>query len=308
VTALSSLSAAAAGSAQGLLSPDSGVRSNLTGLDDLELLRIVGSLPRSSARRAAAFELLIGRYGYVVSSCVQRYRRSPEPTEDLMQAGFVGLIRAINNFDPAFGHGLSSYAWPCVLGELKRHFRDKRWQVHVERPLQELVLRMREETGRLAQQLGHTPADAELARHLGVRDAEIRAARRAELVLLPRSLDEPAGGRAGAATLADLIGGEDPRLEQMLGMRAVAAHWGELPLREQKILVLRFYGGMTQAQIGQQLGISQMHVSRLLAGTLGYLRSRLLDLPEHAGPVILAARTDSPCHQPSAAPTGLLSS
>ncbi|HUD38654.1 MAG TPA: sigma-70 family RNA polymerase sigma factor [Streptosporangiaceae bacterium] len=282
MAALPSATASGAGPVQVLPVPAGGIRRDLTALDDRELLGIVRSLPRSSERRAAACELLVGRYGNIVSSCAQRYSRSPEPAEDLMQVGFVGLIKAINNFDPALGFGLSTYAWPYVLGEIKRHFRDKRWQAHVERPVQELVLHVREATGRLTQQLGRMPADAELARDLGVRDADIRDARRAELVLQPRSLDEPASGMAGAASLADLLGAEDPRLEHVLGMRAVAAHWGELPLRELKILVLRFYGGMTQAQIGQQLGISQMHVSRLLARALGYLRSRLLGPPERA--------------------------
>jgi RNA polymerase sigma-B factor len=272
-----------------VLSSATATRRDLTGLDDLELLALTGSLPRSSDRRAAACDLLVSRYRGLVLSCVRQYSGSPEPAEDLTQVGYVGLVKAINNFDPAFGYGLSSYARSYILGEIKRHFRDKRWQVHVERPLQELVLQVREATGRLTQQLGRRPADAELAGHLGVREADIRDARRAELVLQPRSLDEPAGCRDNPASLADFLGGEDARLEHMLGMRAVAAHWGELPAREQKILVLRFYGDMTQAQVGQQLGISQMQVSRLLAHALGYLRPRLLGLPERAADAVLDA-------------------
>jgi RNA polymerase sigma-B factor len=275
---VSATTASAAETVPALPAPAGRIRPDLGGLDDRELLDIVRSLPRSSERRAAACELLVGRYRNVVWSCVQRYRRGPEPAEDLMQAGYVGLVKAINNFDPAFGRSLAAYARPCITGEIKRHFRDKRWQVHVERPVQELVLQVREATWQLTQQLGHMPADAELASHLGVSDADIRDARRAELVLQPRSLDEPAGGQAGPASLADLLGEEDQQLDHMLGMQAVATHWGELPLREQKILLLRFYGGMTQAQVGQQLGISQMHVSRLLAHALGYLRPRLIGL------------------------------
>jgi RNA polymerase sigma-B factor len=254
----------------------------LAGLDDRELLGIVGSLPRSSERRAAACELLVGRHRGLVRLCVQRYRRGPEPAEDLMQVGYVGLLKAISNFDPAFGRGLAAYAQACIAGEIKRHFRDKGWQVHVERSVQELVLQVREAARQLTQQLGHMPADPELGRYLGVSDADIRDARRAELVLRPLSLDEPLGGQSGVASLGDLLGGEDPQVEHMLGMRAVATHWGELPRREQKILLMRFHGDMTQAEIGQQLGISQMHVSRLLAHALGYLRPRLLGLPEGA--------------------------
>ncbi len=245
-------------------------------LEDRELLALAGSLPCTGDDRAEARDVLVSRYRGLVGSCVRQYSRGPELTEDLMQVGFVGLVKAINNFDPALGFSLSSYARSYVIGEIKRHFRDRRWQVHVERPLQELVLRVRQETSELAQRLGRTPTDAELASCLGVRDSDVRDARLAELVLQPRSLDEPAGDHVGAASLADLIGGEDPRLEHVLGMLAVETHWAELPATEQKILVLRFYGGMTQVQVGQQLGISQMQVSRKLAHALGYLRPRVV--------------------------------
>jgi RNA polymerase sigma-B factor len=250
--------------------------AELAGLDDRELLRIVRSQPLGSGRRAAACELLVARHRNLVRSCVQRYRRSPEPAEDLMQVGYVGLLKAINNFDPDLGGSLAAYAQPCVSGEIKRHFRDKRWQVHVERSMQELVLQVREATKQLTQQLGHQPADKELTGHLGITDADLREARRADLVFQPASLDAPVAGRPDAATLADVLGEEDREVEHTLDMESVAAHWNELPRREQKILLLRFYGDMTQAEIGQQLGISQMHVSRLLAHALGHLRKRLL--------------------------------
>jgi RNA polymerase sigma-B factor len=251
--------------------------ADLAGLDDRELLRIVRSQPRASTQRAAACELLVARHRNLVRSCVQRYMRSPEPAEDLMQVGYVGLLKAINNFDPDLGGSLVAYAQPCISGEIKRHFRDKRWQVHVERSMQELVLRVRDATKELTQQLGHQPADEELTGHLGISDAELREARRADLVFQPASLDAPVAGRPDAATLADVLGAEDPEVQLTLDMESVAAHWGELPRREQKILLLRFYGDMTQAEIGQQLGISQMHVSRLLAHALRHLRQRLLD-------------------------------
>jgi RNA polymerase sigma-B factor len=120
-----------------------------------------------------------------------------------------------------------------------------------------------------------------MARHLNVSGDDLRDARRAELAFRPSSLDAPIAGLSGQVTLADLLGEEDRAVELMLGMRAVAAHWGELALREQKILRMRFADDMTQAQIGQQLGISQMHVSRLSAHALGYLRQRLIGPPGH---------------------------
>ncbi len=262
---------------------------DMAALDDGQLLGIVRSQPWDSDRRSLACELLVSRHRNLVRSCVQRYRRSPEPAEDLMQVGYVGLLKAINNFDPALGGSLAAYAQPCVSGEIKRHFRDKRWHVHVERALQERVLEVREATSRLTQQLGHAPAESELASHLGTSDAELRAARRAELVFQPCSLDAPLGDRPDAARLADVLGEEDPGVEHTLDMQSVATHWDELPRREQRILLMRFYGDMTQAEIGEQLGISQMHVSRLLAHALGHLRDRLLGLTEHAAGPSLAA-------------------
>ena len=255
---------------------------DLARLDERALLGIARSLPPGSERRAAACELLVTRYHWLVQSCVRPYLRSPEPAEDLMQVGYVGLLKAIGNFDPAICGSLAAYARPCISGELKRHFRDKRWQVHVKRSVKDLVLEAREATWQLAQELGRTPAESDLARHLGVSAEELRDARQADLALQPSSLDAPLADQPGISTLADLLGQEDPRVEHMLNMNAVAAHWGELPPREQEILLMHFRGGLPQTEIGRRLGISQMHVSRLRARALGYLRSRLLGLEEHA--------------------------
>jgi RNA polymerase sigma-B factor len=252
------------------------VREELAGLDDRALVSLVQSLPRASARRMAACELLVSRYEGLVRSCVRRYVRGPVSAQDLMQVGYVGLLTAISHFDSAVGASLGAYARPCVSGELKRYFRDKRWALRVKRPVQELVLQVRDATGPLAQQLGRTPADSDLARHLGVSGDELREARQAEVAFQPSSLDAPMPGQSATGTLADVLGGEDPRLEHMLGMQAVAEHWGELPSREQQILIMDFGGGMTQTQIAQRLSISQMHVSRLRTHALGHLRARLL--------------------------------
>jgi RNA polymerase sigma-B factor len=255
---------------------------DLAGFDDRALLDIVGSSPRASERRAAAYEVLVVRYRLLVRSCVRPYLGSPESAEDLMQVGYLGLLKAIGNFDPAYCCGLATYARPSISGELKRHFRDKRWPIHVKRSVQNLVIEVREATWQLAQELGRTPAEADLARYLGVSADDVRHARRAALAFQPGSLDAPVVGREGASTLADLIGQEDPRLEHMLRLHAVATHWDELPHREQEILLMDFRGDMTQIEIGRKLGISQMHVSRLRTHALGYLRSRLLDLEERA--------------------------
>ena len=281
MAAISSGTVSAAESVPGSVAPPGRMlKQDLAGLDDRELLDIVRLSPSASQRRAAACELLVSRHQGLVWSCVRRYLSSPELAEDLMQVGYVGLLRAISRFDPAFGCSLATYARPCISGELKRHFRDKRWQVRVKRPVQELVMEVREATWRLAQELGRTPAESDLARHLGVSGDELRQAQRAELAFQSYSLDAPLAGEPSIGTLADYLGQEDPRIEHMLGMQAIAAHWAELPPREREILLLDFLGGMTQTQIGQRLSISQMQVSRLRAHALGYLRSRLLDPEE----------------------------
>jgi len=251
-------------------------RADLLSRDDSELLELVKSEPIGSSVRGAACEILVKRYEALVRSCVLRYRDSPESVEELMQVGYVGLLKAINNFDPAFGGALAAYAQPCISGEIKRHFRDKRWQVRVKRSAQELLLEMRKASGDLAQDLGHAPSDAELARHLGVSDEELQEARQADMFFHTSSLDAPLTQADGPARLADLLGADDPELERALDMDAIGAHWNELPSRERRILLMRFYGNLTQAEIGERLGVSQMHVSRLQATALRYLRECLL--------------------------------
>jgi len=257
-----------------------GCRAELNRLSDDELLVRFRALPQDSHERAVACEILVQRYERLVRSCVRQYRGSPEPVEDLMQVGYVGLLKAINNFDPGVGRNLAAYAQPCITGEIKRYFRDKRWQVHIERPVQERLLELREAARHLTQQLGHAPSDAELASDLGLTEADVREAHAADMVLQPASLDAPLSGQPDTASLADLLGEEDPEMEHALSMEALAAHWDELPRREQRILLMRFYGDMTQAEIGRTLGISQMHVSRLLAHALTFLRQRILASPD----------------------------
>src|ERR1700683_3831891 len=144
-----------------------GSRAELKELTDNALLAKVHSLPRGSELRAAACEILVERYGKLVRPCVRQYRGSPEPTEDLMQVGYLGLLKAINNYDPEVGDSLSAYPQPCVSGEIKRHFRDKRWQIHVRRSAQELLLELRKANEDLTHQLGREPGEDELAERLG---------------------------------------------------------------------------------------------------------------------------------------------
>ncbi len=261
-----------------------GDRAGLKELSDNALLGRIRALPRDSELRAAVCEILVARYQKLVRSCVRQYRGSPEPTEDLMQVGYVGLLKAINNYDPEVGDSLSAYAQPCISGEIKRHFRDKRWQIHVRRSAQELLLELRKATEELTQQLGRSPEEAELAERLGVSRDDMQEARQADLVFSTYSLDAPMSDRDDPALLADMLGDDDPDVAHTIDMEAVNKHWDELPEREQRILVMRFYGNLTQTEIGERLGISQMHVSRLLARALGHLKSRLLDSAETETP------------------------
>jgi RNA polymerase sigma-B factor len=267
--------------------PDAGLRPGsraaLKDLSDSDLLARVRALPRDNELRAAACEILVDRYGKLVRSCVRQYRGSPEPTEDLMQVGYVGLLKAINNYDPEVGTSLSAYAQPCVSGEIKRHFRDKRWQIHVRRSAQELLLELRKANEELTHQLGRAPAQDELAGQLGVSDDDLQEARQADLMFSTYSLDAPLSDREDPALLADMLGDDDPAVAHTIDMEAVNAHWEELPEREQRILVMRFYGNLTQTEIGDRLGISQMHVSRLLTRALAHLRSKLLDGDDGSG-------------------------
>jgi RNA polymerase sigma-B factor len=194
-----------------------------------------------------------------------------------MQVGYVGLLKAINSFDPERGGDLAAYARPSVSGEIKRHFRDKRWQVHVTRPVQELRLEMRSAISELTQQLQRAPRDAEVARFLNVSSGQLVEAQAADLTFRPASLDAPVAGDASEETreLADVIGGVDKRLDQIIEMEALAVHWPQLPPVEQRVLLLRFYGNLTQEEIAKRLGVSQMQVSRLQKRALSQLRTAI---------------------------------
>jgi len=244
---------------------------------DEELIRLVQTLPHGDARRDRACEVLMARYGHIVRSAVQRHRAAPDLAEDLTQVGYLGLMKAITHFDPTVGSSLAAYAQPCVTGEIKRHFRDKRWQLRVTRPAQELRLELRRATDDLAQQLAHTPSDTELASHLQITQGEVATARLAARAFTATSLDAPVSSDDGAASIGELIGDEDPGLEHTLNMEALRTHWAELAEPDRQLLLMRFYGNMTQSEIGEQLGVSQMQVSRLLRRTLDYLRQRLTE-------------------------------
>jgi RNA polymerase sigma-B factor len=266
-------------------------RRALRELPDDDLLACCRAHPQGSTERDAACEVLVRRYTPLVRACARQYMNSPEPADDLMQVGYVGLLKAINNYDPSFRGGLRAYAVPCITGEIKRHFRDKRWQVRVIRPVQELLLEERGAIEDLTHALGRLPDDGEVARRLGVTPEELRKAHRAAEGFSALSLDAPMSGQEDVAEFGDLLGEEDPDVERAVDMEAVATHWEQLPRREQRILVMRYYGNLTQEEIAGRLGISQMHVSRLQARALSRLRDWLTAPGTPCGP-------GGPCGQP----------
>src|SRR5260370_2736541 len=201
-----------------------------TDIGDPELVKLVQSLPRDSEKRNAACEKLISRYESLVRACAQRYRHSPESAEELMQVGYVGLLKAINNFDPAFGSNLASYAQPCIAGEIKRHFRDKRWHVHVKRSTQELRLELCRGRADLTQQLARSPRDEELAEHLGISHDELRDAQRADLAVQASSLDAPRSAGADPRTRADSLAAAAPHRERTRNLETSWTSWCDLPV------------------------------------------------------------------------------
>ena len=272
------------------------MRTSLDDLSDSDLLARYQDDARDRRERSAAGEVLVRRYAPVVRACVRPYRESPESAEDLMQVGYVGLLKAMGNYDPAYGNGLRAYAVPCITGEIKRHFRDKRWQVRVTRPLQELLLEQRGATEDLTHELGRLPLDSELAARLGVTPEELREARQAGEGFSALSLNVPVGEEEDSAELGEFLGSEDAAITRAVEMEAVERHWDELPRREQQILLLRFYGNHSQQEVADRLGLSQMHVSRLQARALARLRDRLLDPAKLLQPALKAVRL--PCPRP----------
>jgi RNA polymerase sigma-B factor len=212
----------------------------------------------------------------LVEYLARRFRNRGEPLDDLVQVATIGLIKSVDRFDTERGVEFSTYATPTIVGEIKRHFRDKGWAIRVPRRLQELKLALTKATSELAQQLGRSPTVAELAQHLGLHEEEILEGLESANAYSAISLDSPDSGDEDAPAVADTLGHLDDALESVEYRESLKPLLGKLPAREKRILMLRFFGNMTQSQIAGELGISQMHVSRLLARTLAQLREGLL--------------------------------
>ncbi|WP_369273334.1 RNA polymerase sigma factor SigF [Streptomyces sp. R11] len=211
----------------------------------------------------------------LVEHLARRFRNRGEPLDDLTQVATIGLIKSVDRFDPERGVEFSTYATPTVVGEIKRHFRDKGWAVRVPRRLQELRLALTTATAELSQQHGRSPTVHELAEKLAISEEEVLEGLESANAYSTLSLDVPDTDDESPA-VADTLGAEDEALEGVEYRESLKPLLEDLPPREKRILLLRFFGNMTQSQIAQEVGISQMHVSRLLARTLAQLREKLL--------------------------------
>ncbi|MFL6266390.1 MAG: RNA polymerase sigma factor SigF [Actinomycetes bacterium] len=211
----------------------------------------------------------------LVEHLARRFRNRGEPLDDLTQVATIGLIKSVDRFDPDRGVEFSTYATPTVVGEIKRHFRDKGWAVRVPRRLQELNLSLNKVVAELSQEIGRSPTVAEIATKARLPEEEVLEGLDTSNAYAVVSLDAPAGGE-DAPAVSEHIGVEDESLEALEYRAALGPLIAGLPERERRILYLRFFGGMTQSQIAARLGISQMHVSRLLNRTLAVLREGLL--------------------------------
>lgn len=219
----------------------------------------------SRARDSAARDELVDRYMPFARKLALRYLHSREPLDDLVQVAYIGLLNAIERFDPDQGKKFTTFAAPTILGEIKRYFRDKGWMVHVPRDLQERALAVSRHADRLSAELRRSPTVDELADAMDCTiEQAIEAIEAAENYQLT-SLDAPvAADEEDSCALTEMLGGEDDGFELAEERQTLAAGWATLSDLEREVLGLRLFHGLTQRQISSRIGYSQMHVSRLL--------------------------------------------
>ncbi|HYN94583.1 MAG TPA: SigB/SigF/SigG family RNA polymerase sigma factor [Pilimelia sp.] len=224
--------------------------------------------------RTAARDQLVALALPFAARLARRYRNRGEPMEDLEQVARLGLVKAVDRYDPERG-SFTAFAVITITGELRRHFRDHSWGVHVPRRLQELSLDVTQATAALTSTLARTPSTAELADHLGIDEREVRTGQELAVAYTPASLNRPVA-EDGRVELGELLGGLDADLGSVEDRITISELISRLPARERRILAMRFYGNHTQDEIAAEFGISQMHVSRLLSKALTWLRHAML--------------------------------
>jgi RNA polymerase sigma-B factor len=247
--------------------PSSGERAARAQEDRTLLVRYHGTAD------PAAREQLVERFLPLARQLARRYQRGGEQLDDLIQVASVGLLKAIDRFDPARETAFSSFAVPTILGELKRHFRDKGWAVRVPRDLQEMAVRVDRVTDEMSRELGRAPTPGEIAERTGAALEQVLEAREASAAYRAVSLDRPrADDDEDGDSYADAVGAEDPGFGLAEDSATVDRLMRVLSEREREVLRLRFEEDLTQSEIGQRVGVSQMHVSRLIRQSIARLR------------------------------------
>ncbi|MGW2620147.1 RNA polymerase sigma factor SigF [Streptomyces sp. NPDC001500] len=245
--------------------------------DTADAFRRLAALP-PGARRDTLRAQIVEAWLPMADRLAGRFRNRGENLDDLRQVAALGLVKAVDRYDPARGNAFESYAVPTVTGEIKRHFRDHMWTLHVPRRVQDLRNRVRCAGQELARTTsGQRPTVAELAELAQLSEDEVRTGLEALESFSALSLDAELPGGDGGYSLTDTMGAVDPALDTVVDREAVRPRLAALPERERTILYMRFFGDMTQSRIAEQLGISQMHVSRLINRCCDRLREQILN-------------------------------
>jgi RNA polymerase sigma-B factor len=249
-------------------------------LRELELRRLFARC-RNGDRSAR--DALICQFLPLARRLARRYQRTSEAFEDLVQVANLGLVKAVDRFDPDRGVAFTSFAVPTILGELKRHFRDTGWAVHVPRAMHERALQVDQLQREMEGRLGRSPRVQELADEMGVELEEVLTAMEASAAYEALSIDAPARTDDGQNEgLLGWLGGEDPRIELAEDRATVMASMRRLPVRDRQVLQLRFGCDMTQMQIAERIGVSQMQISRIIRKALERLREIAEETPAPA--------------------------
>jgi RNA polymerase sigma-B factor len=218
-------------------------------------------------------DAIVARYLPLARYLAAEYTRGGEPFDDVFQVACIGLVKAVDRFDAGRGVAFSSYATPTIVGEIKRHYRDRTWVIHVPRDLLELALRVERVTGELSAQLGRPATAADVARRLSIDEGDVRRARDASRARRTASTDERLGSGDDAGTIGDGLGAEDPGFEEAEHRATVQALMRCLSARDREVMRLRFTEDLTQDEIGSALQISQMQVSRVLRAAMERLQA-----------------------------------
>jgi RNA polymerase sigma-B factor len=243
-----------------------------------ELLVMIAELPADDPRRLAARDEIVTMHLPLAAFLARRFRDRGESLDDLTQVATIGLLKAVDRFEPERGLEFSTFATPTMVGEIKRHFRDKGWAIRVPRRLQELRIAISRATAELSQSTGRSPTVAELAAHLQVTEEDILEGMESAQAYATLSLDASSSdSMEDGASLAETLGAEDPGLGEVEARETLHPLLARLAPRERRIIHMRFYENMTQAQIAEQIGVSQMHVSRLLTKSLAQMRTGMVE-------------------------------